>query len=125
MMGWGAYAEGTRIARAEIASRGSGQAALAVLSTLRRALFGAGRAALRKGISASISIDGAPLAGAARLLGLATTLQQPLVAGLNPFWGSGPGQIRWLDIEAPGHRLALAAPFLALGRPTRWMARAG
>jgi hypothetical protein len=44
---------------------------------------------------------------------------------LNPFWGSGPGQIRWLDIEAPGHRLALAAPFLALGRPTRWMARAG
>jgi hypothetical protein len=126
MMGWGAYAEGTRIAREEIAARGgAGQVALAVLSTLRRALVGAERAALRRGVAAGISVDSGPVAGAARLLGLATTLQQPLIAGMNPFWGTGPGQIRWLDIPAPGHRLALAAPFLALGKPRRWMTDAG
>ncbi len=125
MMGWGAYAEGTRIARAEIAAQGSGQAALAALSTLRRALIGAERTALRRGVAAGISIDGAPEAGVPRLLGLATTLQQSLIAGMSPFWGTGPGAIRWLDIHAPGHRLALAAPFLALGKPRRWMTRAG
>lgn len=125
MMGWGAYAEGTRIAREEIAGRGSGQAALAALSTLRRTLIGPGSAAMRRGVSAGLCIDGVPAVAAARLLGLATTLQQSLIAGMNPFWGAGPGAIRWLDIAAPGHRLALAAPFLALGRPRRWMTRAG
>lgn len=125
MMGWGAYAEGIRIAHQEIAARGSGQAALAVLATLRRTLFGAGRVALRRGVAAGISIDGGPVTAAARLLGMATTLQQPLIAGMNPFWGTGPGRIRWLDIHAPGQRLALAAPFLALGRPRPWMAGAG
>jgi hypothetical protein len=125
MMGWGAYAEGTRIAREEITARGSGQAALAVLSTLRRALFGAERTVLRRGVAADISIDGRLMGGPPRLLGLATTLQQPLIARMNPFWGGGPGQIRWLDIHAPGRRLALAAPFLALGKPRRWMTRSG
>ena len=125
MMGWGAYAEGTRIARAEINARGSGQAAQAVLSTLRRALVGTERTALRRGVAAGISIDGGPATGTARLLGLATTLQQPLIAGMNPFWGEGPGPIRWLDIDAPGHRLMLAAPLLALGKPRRWMTRSG
>ena len=125
ILGWGAYAAGTRIAREEIAARGPGQVTLAVLSTLRRALIGAERRALRRGVATGLSIDGAPMTGAARLIGLATTLQRSLVAGMNPFWGEGPGPIRWLDVPAPGHRLALAAPFLALGRPRRWMTRAG
>ncbi len=125
ILGWGAYAAGTRIAREEIAARGPGQVTLAVLSTLRRVLIGAERHALRRGVATGLSIDGAPMTGAARLIGLATTLQRSLVAGMNPFWGGGPGPIRWLDVPAPGHRLALAAPFLALGRPRRWMTRAG
>ena len=125
MFGWGAYAEGTRIAREEIAARGTGQVTRAVLSTLRRALFGAERTAFRRGVATGISIDGAPVLNAARLIGLATTLPRSLVAGINPFWGEGPGPIRWLDIHAPGHRLALAAPFVALGWPRRWMTRSG
>ncbi len=125
ILGWGAYAAGTRIAREEIAARGSGQATRAVLSTLRRALIGAERRALRRGVATGLSIDGAPMTEPARLIGLATTLQRSLVAGMNPFWGEGPGPIRWLDVHAPGHRLVLAAPFLALGRPRRWMTRAG
>jgi len=125
ILGWGAYVAGTRIAREEIAARGPGQVALAVLTTLRRAMIGAERRVLRRGVATGLSIDGAPSAGRKRLVGLATTLQGPLVAGMNPFWGDGPGPIRWLDVPAPGHRLALAAPFLARGRPRRWMTRAG
>jgi len=125
ILGWGAYATGTRIAREEIAARGPGQVGLAVLSTLRRALHGTERRALRRGVATRMSIDGAPAKDSARFMGLATTLKRRLVAGMNPFWGEGPGPIRWLDIPAPGHRLALAAPLLALGRPRRWMTRAG
>ena len=125
ILGWGAYAAGTRIAREELAARGPGQVTLAVLSTLRRALIGAERRTLRRGVATGLSIDGAPMTERKRLIGLATTLQRSLIAGMNPFWGDGPGPIRWLDVHAPGHRLALAAPFLALGRPRRWMTRAG
>jgi hypothetical protein len=125
ILGWGAYATGTRIAREEIAARGTGQATLAVLSTLRRALIGAERKALRRGVKAGMSIDGAQMIESPRLIGVASTLRQSLIAGMNPFWGEGRGAIRWLDVHAPGHWLAFAAPFLALGRPRRWMMRSG
>jgi len=125
MLGWGAYATGTRISREEITARGPGQVALTVLATLHRALIGAERASLRRGVATGLVIDGETRTAKARLLGLATTLQNPLTIGLNPFWGEGAGQIRWLDVLAPGHRLALAAPFLARGRPRPWMTRSG
>jgi hypothetical protein len=125
ILGWGAYAAGTRIAREEITARGQGQVFLAVLSTLRRILFGAERRTLRRGVPAKISVDGGQTTGAARLFGLATTLQRSLIAGMNPFWGDGPGPIRWLDVHAPGYRLILAAIFLGLGRPRRWMIQNG
>ena len=125
ILGWGVYAEGTRIAHEEMAARGTGQVALAVLRMLRRGLIGAERARLRRGIAATIAIDGIPADTAPRLLGLATTLQDPLAAGFNPFWGEGSGRLRWLDVHAPGHRLALAAPLVAFGRPMAWMTRSG
>jgi hypothetical protein len=125
MLGWGAYATGTRISREEIAARGPGLVALTVLATMRRALIGTERASLRRGVATGLVIDGESRAAKARLLGLATTLQRPLSVGLNPFWGEGTGPIRWLDVVAPGHRLALAVPFLARGRPRPWMLRSG
>jgi hypothetical protein len=125
MLGWGAYAVGTRISREEIAARGPGLVALTVLSMLHRVLIGTERASLRRGVATGLVIDGETQAAKARLLGLTTTLQRPLTAGLNPFWGEGAGPIRWLDVQAPGHRLALAVTFLARGRPRPWMLRSG
>jgi hypothetical protein len=125
MLGWGAYATGTRIAREEIAARGPRQVGLTLLSTLRRALFGAERAALRRGVATRLAIDGAAIDDRARLLGLVTTLKRPLVGGMNPFWGEGAGPMRWLDVRAPAPWLALATPFVLMGRPRRWMAGAG
>ncbi len=125
ILGWGAYAEGTRLAREEIQSRGTGQVALAVLSVLRRTLIGASGRALRQGIDAPLAPDGRATRPGNSLMGLATTLQRPLVAGLNPFWGDGDQPIRWLDVPAPAPYLAVAAPFMAFGRPLNWMHQKG
>jgi len=125
MLGWGAYATGTRIAREQVAAAGPRQVVLTVLATIRRALFGAGRDELRRGVPARLTIDGRDTGDAARFIGLATTLQGRLVAGINPFWGEGPEPIRWFDVAAPGRRLAFAAPFVLAGRPRRWMLRSG
>ncbi len=125
MMGWGAYAAGTRIAHEEMTARGPAQIALAILSVLRRATFGADGRAIRRGVPAAIGADRAPGPPQRRLLGLAAAIDGPLIVGLNPFWGSGPGRIRWLDIAAPARQLLLAAPFLARGAPRRWMTASG
>ncbi len=130
MMGWGAYAAGTRIAHEEMTTRGPAQVALTIASVLRRATLGADGKAIRRGVAAAIGFDAAPGQERARLVGAATTIegpliQIPLIGGLNPFWGSGAGRIRWLDIDAPARRLLLAAPFLARGRPQRWMTASG
>lgn len=125
MMGWGAYAAGTRIAHEEMTTRGPAQVVLAVLSVLRRATFGADGRAIRRGVPVAMGVDAAPGLRHARLLGLATAIEGPLILGLDPFWGDGPGRIRWLDIAAPARRLLLAAPFLARGTPRRWMTGSG
>ncbi|MBK0400286.1 hypothetical protein H0I76_13890 [Limibaculum sp. M0105] len=123
--GWGVYETGTRLAAEEIAARGGGQVALAVLSMLRRALVGREAAAIRRGVPASLRVDGQELPGGPRFAGLVTSLPGRLVMGLNPFWGEGEGGLRWLDVAAPARRLVLAAPFALMGRPRRWMGEAG
>ena len=125
MMGWGAYATGTRLAAQEIAARGGGQVALAICATLRRALTGGEAMAIRRGIEAAVAVDGRAQPEGRRLVGLATTLPGTLVLGLRPFWGGGAGPLRWTDVAAPGYRLAFAAPFSLAGRPTKWMRRHG
>jgi len=125
MMGWGAYAAGTRIAHEEMKTRGPMQIAFAILSVLRRATLGSDGRAIRRGVPAAIGFDAPPGAGRARLVGLATTIGGPLIGGLNPFWGEGPGRIRWLDIPAPARWLLVAVPALARGRPRDWMTASG
>ncbi|MEM6972902.1 MAG: diacylglycerol kinase family protein [Pseudomonadota bacterium] len=125
IMGLGAYASASRLAQREMAARGGRQVALAILATLRRALIGAEARALRRGVEAALVVDGDPRPPARRFLTIATAMQGPLLLGLNPFWGGGEGPLRLLDIDAPARRLALAAPFVALGRPMPWMRGAG
>jgi hypothetical protein len=123
--GWGAYATATRIGREEVAARHGAQVMRAVLATLRRALAGAEAAGLRRGVEAAFAAEGHPGVGGRRFLGVATTLPGPLLGPISPFWGGGEGPVRWLDVLAPPRRLALAAPLVALGRPTPAMRRSG
>ena len=125
ILGAGAYASATRIAQDEVALRGDGQVAVTLLATLRRALAGPEAAALRAGVAMHLLLDGVEAPPGARFLIIVTTAQRRLPLGLDPFWGQGTGPLRWLDVEAPGRRLALATPFAAFGLPLEWMHRAG
>ena len=123
--GWGAYAEATRIGAEEIAARRRTQVTGAALALLRRTISGPQSQALRQGVTCDFRAEGLPPTGGRRFLGIVTTLPGPLMWPLDPFWGEGEGSIRWLDICAPPPRLAIAAPFVAIGRPMRWMEDAG
>jgi hypothetical protein len=59
-----------------------------------------------------------------RFLMLATTLHK-LMLGIWPFWGHGPGELRYLDVAGYPKRLASALPAVLRGRPRPWMAEEG
>jgi hypothetical protein len=124
-MGAAAFAEGKRIADAEIHGRGvylRHAVGLTLGLTFLRSL--AGRGVLRRGTAMAVGIDGgAPRAGP-RFLFLATTLGR-LTLGLWPFWGGGAGGISWLDIDAPPPRLVRAVLATILRRPAPWMGERG
>jgi len=123
--GWAAYAEATRIAAEEMKRRHRAQIFGAILAILRRSLSRAEGPALRRGVSCAFNAEGHNTTLARRFLGIVTTLPGPLLWPLDPFWGTGTGPIRWLDVTAPPRRLALAAPLAALGWPMAWMGDAG
>lgn len=114
IMGCGAYATATKLAREEIGARHGAQVALAVLRLLRSPR-------LRAPSPIGFGPDGREAEIEPRLLVAVTSLPGALLYGLSPFWGSGAGALRWLDIAANPPRLALAAPFIAFGAPRRWM----
>ncbi|WP_340108340.1 diacylglycerol kinase family protein [Pikeienuella sp. HZG-20] len=118
MLGAGAYAAATKMAREEIGARHGAQVALAVLRLIRSPRL---RASSEIGFSPGAA---APAAPEPRLLVALTSLPAALILGLSPFWGAGEGAIRWLDIAGDPPHLALAAPFIAFGAPRRWMRRA-
>ncbi len=114
--GWGAYATATRMAIDEIRSRHDLQIAAAIFVTLRRSLFGAEARALRDGIVCHFQADdGKPMHGTRRFVGVATSFKGRLAAGVKPFWGTGSGSIRWLDVIAPPRYHIFLAPFVLFG----------
>ena len=117
ILGAGAYETATRIAQEDIKSRHGLQVALTVLKLIFSRT-------LRAGATFGVRHDAGPLATEARMLIGMTTLPGDLIFGLSPFWSTGAGQIRWLDIAAHPPALLLAAPLVALGRPMGWMRRA-
>lgn len=117
IMGAGAYTTATRIAQEEIASRHSLQVALTIL----KLVFSR---SLRAGERFSVCHDNQETVDEARMLIGLSTLPGKLIFGLEPFWNTGPGPIRWLDVAAHPPALLIAAPFVAFGAPRRWMRRA-
>ena len=123
--GWGAYAKATRMAVEEMRSRRDLQVATAILATLRRSLFGTEARALREGIECRFQIDGTPTNDTKRFIGVVTSLEGRLAAGVKPFWGSGTGPIRWLDITSPPRYHILLTPFVLFGLTLPMLARLG
>ena len=124
--GAAAFADGKRLADAEIHSRNfhKGLAVgLAATTMVLRILFG-DVGGLRGGTPMRIGVDGGTPHEGRRFLLLATTLDR-LMLGIWPFWGKGAGAIKWLDIEAPPRQLMAALLAMAAGRAWPWMAGKG
>lgn len=66
------------------------------------------------------SIDGRPLHGGTHLGILVSTLDH-LFLGIRPFWGTGPGRVRFSALAYPPRRLALALLPLLRGRHGRFV----
>jgi len=61
-------------------------------------------------------LDGEPLPGGEFRLSIATTLDR-LYWRLNPYWGEGPGDVRFTAIASDAERFGTAAPGILWGRP--------
>ncbi len=123
--GWGAYAKATRMAVEEMRSRRDLQIATAIVATLRRTLFGKEARSLRDGIECRFQTDDSPIIEAKRFVGVVTSLQGRLAAGVKPFWGNGTGPMRWLDVTSPPRYHILLAPFVLFGLALPILARLG
>jgi hypothetical protein len=126
-LGAGALVWATALTRRGIEARGAvGDLAVALgaAATLLRCLCGSRRGQPRAGVRLRLVADGRPRPDGPRFLLLATTLDR-LVLGLDPFWGTGDGPIKVLDVAAPPARLAMALPAVLRGRPRPWMGDAG
>jgi diacylglycerol kinase (ATP) len=67
-----------------------------------------------------ILVDGLPVERGESRRVMATTLER-LFLGLRPFWGQGPGGVRFTAISAGARHLARALPLLLTGRRPRWV----
>lgn len=117
-LGAALYADGKRIADAELHRRGlhHGLAVgLAVTSALVR-MLARRNLGLWQGTPMRIAPHASPARDGQCLVFLATTLNR-LMLGFWPFGGVGDGAIHWLDIEAPPRRLAGALVTMLLHRP--------
>ncbi|MEM7529002.1 MAG: diacylglycerol kinase family protein [Pseudomonadota bacterium] len=125
IMGLGAYERATRLAAKKPGPLGAAGVALAIARALGQAVFEGPGGRWRKGTPHSIAVDDGEARTGRRLLFAATIAQQRLPLRLDPFDRTGAGAIRWLDIEAPGRRLAAAALPVLFGRDRAWLERAG
>lgn len=63
-----------------------------------------------------VRLDGRPLERGELRIAIASTLQR-LFWRLRPFWGEGPGGVRFTSIAGDARRFGLAAPGVLWGRP--------
>ncbi len=126
LFGAGAFTEAKLLADRALHRRGIHDrltVLLALSGVALRTLWGRD-ASLRAGAAMELAPDDLPPREGHRFLVLATPLDQ-LMLGLWPFWGEGPGPVRWLDVAAPPQRLAAALWASVQGRPRSWMPAAG
>ena len=61
-----------------------------------------------------IVVDGREIDGGEFMVGMATSLGR-LFAGMHPFWGVGPGGVRFTAVRGHAPQVALSAPGVLTG----------
>lgn len=122
-LGAAAFTRAVGLAQNAVHRRGVTQGPAVLLTIawcLCQAMTGRSRAWLA-GERMAVALDGAEQAPGDRLVFLATTLDR-LMLGLWPFWGGGPGSIRFLDVAGDPKQFAIAFWRVLRGSPAPWMA---
>ncbi len=122
MFGAGAVYHGIVFARDQLASRGvRGQfgAGLALAAFLLKAIRGKD-SPLSRPLAADIVADGVTLPTVPYFGMLASTMDRQFL-GLSPYWGVGPGSIRFSAMRHRPRHLARAIVPILRGRPSRWL----
>jgi len=83
-----------------------------------------GRNPLYRGEEMAVRVDGHLLPEPEQFVLLGTTLER-LILGMMPFWGDGPGSLRYTSVAFPLRRFACALLPLLRGRPRPWMESRG
>jgi hypothetical protein len=122
MFGAGAVYHGIVFAREQLASRGMrGQlgAGLALATFLAKALTGQG-GALFPPLAADVRVDGERLPPASYFGVLASTMSRQFL-NVSPYWGVGPGPLRFSAMRHRPRHLGRAIVPALRGRPSRWL----
>jgi diacylglycerol kinase (ATP) len=122
MFGIGGVYNGVKFVREQLASRGmrgevGGIVALATF--LAKAITGKG-GALFPPLTAAVQVDGVPLP-ATPYFGILTSTINRQILGMRPYWGVGPGPLRFSAMSyRPTHLTRALVPALR-GRPSPWL----
>ena len=122
MFGAGAVYHGIVFARDQLAARGvRGQfgAGLALATFLMKAIRRQD-SPLSRPLEAGVIADGVPLPQESYVGMLASTMDRQFL-GLNPYWGVGPGSMRFSAMRHPPRHLARALVPILRGRSSRWL----
>jgi hypothetical protein len=122
MFGAGAVYHGIRFARTEIEARGvrgNTGAGLAVATFLAKVLSGNG-GELFPPLHAGVRLDGRDLP-TERYLGILTSTIDRHVLGISPYWGSGPGRLRYSSMTYQPRNILRAAVPAVRGRPSTYL----
>ena len=121
------FYQGTQIVRRDIHALGAKQTFAAKLgiawSILKILMFGPGPRSGFYGEDVGLTLDGKHERRHCFMF-LGSTLDE-ILPGVAPFWGEGPGRLRFTSIDSPPKRFALAAPAVLRGKPRSWMEAAG
>jgi hypothetical protein len=120
LFGAGAVYHGIAFARREIESRGlRGQlgAGVALATFLSHVLAGNG-GRLFPPLHAAIRIDAEAVVAPEPYFGILTSTMNRQVLGISPYWGVGPGRLRFSSLSYAPRRLPRAIVPLLLGRPS-------
>jgi hypothetical protein len=93
-------------------------ATLTTAALLARAGFGRATDGVLAPDKLQVALDGGTVRGGEFTLAIATTLGR-LFAGLRPFWGQGPGNVRFTSLTTGAEGLGRAVPGILAGRPPR------
>ena len=122
MFGAGAVYDGIVFARRELARHGMrGQlgGGIALAAFLARVFTGRA-GAMFPPLAADIELDGTPLPPT-RYFGMLTSTMDRQFLGVSPYWGTGPGPLRFSAMrERPRHLARAVVPALR-GRPSPWL----